>query len=85
MAEDIATMDQAMIGRWIASIDQYRFHTIHRPRKQHKNAVGLIKRTNDYVQWKTIVEAIPEVRKGLSFMSQKDYEVPPRGHTDRKF
>ena len=43
------SMDQAMIGRWIARLGQYHFKTIHRPRTQHKNADGLSKRTNDYV------------------------------------
>ena len=67
------SMDQAMIGRWIARLDQYHFKTIHRPRTQHRNADGLSKRTNDYVHREKIVEALPEVSKGFSFMSQKDY------------
>ena len=71
------SMDQAMIGRWIARLDQYHFKTIHRPRTQHRNADGLSKRTNDYVHRKKIVEALPEVSKGFSFMSQKDYEELP--------
>ena len=71
------SMDQAMIGRWIARLDQYHFKTIHRPRTQHRNADGLSKRTNDYLHWEKIVEKLPEVRKGFSFMSQKDYEKLP--------
>ena len=71
------SMDQAMIGRWIAHLDQYHFKTIHRPRTQHRNADGLSKRTNDYVHREKIVEALPEVSKGFSFMSQKDYEELP--------
>ena len=71
------SMDQAMIGRWIARLDQYHFKTIHRPRTQHRNADGLSKRTNDYVHREKIVEALPEVSKGFSFMSQKDYEELP--------
>ena len=71
------SMDQAMIGRWIARLEQYHFKTIHRPRTQHRNADGLSKRTNDYVHREKIVEALPEVSKGFSFMSQKDYEELP--------
>ena len=71
------SMDQAMIGRWIARLDQYHFKTIHRPRTQHRNADGLSKRTNDYVHREKIVEALPEVSRGFSFMSQKDYEELP--------
>ena len=71
------SMDQAMIGRWIARLDQYHIKTIHRPRTQHRNADGLSKRTNDYVRREKIVEALPEVSKGFSFMSQKDYEELP--------
>ena len=71
------SMDQAMIGRWIARLDQYHFKTIHRPRTQHRNADGFSKRTNDYVHREKIVEALPEVSKGFSFMSQKDYEELP--------
>ena len=71
------SMDQAMIGRWIARLDQYHFKTIHRPRTQHRNADGLSKRTNDYVHREKIVETLPEVSKGFSFMSQKDYEELP--------
>ena len=70
-------MDQAMIGRWIARLDQYHFKTIHRPRTQHRNVDGLSKRTNDYVHREKIVETLPEVSKGFSFMPQKDYEELP--------
>ena len=66
-----------MIGRWIARLDQYHFKTVHRPRTQHRNAVGLSKRTNDYVHRENIVETLPEVSKGFSFMSQDDYENLP--------
>ena len=68
------SMDQAMIGRWIARLNQYNLKTIHRPRTQHRNADGLSKRTNDYVHREKIVEKLPEVSKRFSFMSQKDYE-----------
>ena len=71
------SMDQAMIGRWIARLDQYHFKTIHRPRTQHRNVDGLSKRTNDYVHREKIVETLPEVSKGFSFMPQKDYEELP--------
>ena len=71
------SMDQAMIGRWIARLDQYHFKTIHRPRTQHRNVDGLSKRTNDYVHREKIVETLPEVSKGFRFMPQKDYEELP--------
>ena len=51
-----SSMDQDMIGRWIARLDQYHFKTIHRPRTQHRNIDGLSKRTNDYVHRERIVE-----------------------------
>ena len=66
-----------MIGRWIARLDQYHFKTVHRPRTQHRNADGLSKRTNDYVHREKIIEKLPEVSDGFSFMSQKDYEELP--------
>ena len=40
--------DQALIGRWIMTLDRYHFRVEHRPRTQHRNADGLSKRTNDY-------------------------------------
>ena len=36
--------DQALIGRWIKTLDRYYFRVEHR----HRNADGLSKRTNDY-------------------------------------
>ena len=70
-------MDQAMIGRWIARLDQYHFKTVHRPRTQHRNADGLSKKTNDLRAQGKSVETLPEVTKGFSFMSQNDYENLP--------
>ena len=70
-------MDQAMIGRWIARLDQYNFKTIHRPRAQHRNVDGLSKRTNDYAHREKILEKLPEVSEGFNFMTQKDYEALP--------
>ena len=69
--------DQAMIGRWIARLDQYNFKTIHRPRAQHRNVDGLSKRTNDYVHREKILEKLPEVSEGFNFMTKEDYEAPP--------
>ena len=63
------SMDQAMIGRWIAHLDQYLFKTIHRPRTQHRNVDGLSKRTNDYINREQILEKLPEVIEGFNFMS----------------
>ena len=71
------SMDQAMIGRWIARLDQYHFKTVHRPRTQHRNADGLSKRTNDYNHREQILENLPEVSEGFNFMSQKDYNDLP--------
>ena len=66
------SMDQAMIGRWIARLDQYHFRTIHRPRTQHRNFDGLSKKTNDYIHREQILEKLSEVSEGFNFMSQKD-------------
>ena len=71
------SMDQVIIGRWIARQDQYHFKTIHRPRTQRRKADGLSKLTNDYVHRKRIYEKLPEVSEGFNFMSQKDYEDLP--------
>ena len=53
---EIFSMDQAMIGRWIAHLNHYHFKKIDRPRTQHRNAGGLSKRTNDYVPREKITE-----------------------------
>ena len=78
-------MDQAMIGRWIARLDQYLFKTIHRPRTQRRNVDGLSKRTNDYLDREQIIEKLPEVSEGFNFMSQKDYdELPTVPYIDKR-
>ena len=75
----------AMIGRWIARLDQYHFKTIHRPRTQHRNVDGLSKRTNDYINREQILEKLPEVSEGFNFMSQKDYdELPTVPYIDKR-
>ena len=33
--------DQALIGRWIMTLEKYQFRVEHRPRTQHRNADGL--------------------------------------------
>ena len=71
------SMDQAMIGCWIARLHQYHFKTVHRPRTQYRNADGLSKRTNDYNHREQILEKLPEVSEGFNFMSQKDYNDLP--------
>ena len=79
------SMDQAMIGRWIARLDQYHFKTIHRPRTQHRNVDGLSKRANDYINREQILEKLPEVSEGFNFMSQKDYdELPTVPYIDKR-
>ena len=71
------SMDQAMIGRWIARLDQYHFRTVHRPRTQQRNVDGLSKRTNDYIHCEQILEKLPEVSEGFNFISKKDYDDLP--------
>ena len=79
------SMDQAMIGRWIARLDQYHFKTIHRPRTQHRKVDGLSKRTNDYINCEQILEKLPEGSEGFNFMSQKDYdELPTIPYIDKR-
>ena len=70
-------MDQAMNGRWIPRLNQYHFETVHRSCTQQKNAEGLSKRPNSYVHWEKIIEMLPEVSNGFSFMTQKGYEELP--------
>ena len=79
------SMDQAMIGRWIAPLDQYHFKTIHRPRTQNRNADGLSKWTNDYIHRERIVDTLPEVSEGFNFMSKEDYEdIPTVPYFDKR-
>ena len=78
MAKDVFHGSGAMIGRWIARLDQYRFKVVHRPRTQHRNADGLSKRTNDYVHREKLIQDMPKVREGFSFMTQQEFEALPR-------
>ena len=69
--------DQALIGRWIMTLDKYHFRVEHRPRTQHRNADGLSKRTNDY-RWRELqLEKLPSVAEGWNFLSQEEYEQLP--------
>ena len=78
------SMDQAMIGRWIARLDQYNFNIVHRPRTQHRNADGLSKRTNDYIRREEILEKLPRTREGFGFLSQKEFdELPTLPYIDK--
>ena len=69
------SMDQAMNGRWVARLKQYHVKTVDRPRRQHRNGHDLSKKTDDYVHREKIIETLPDVSQGFSFMTQKDYEV----------
>ena len=71
------SMNPAMIGHWIARLDQYHFETIDRPRTQHRKTNGRGMRTNDYLHGETIVATSSEVSKGFRFMSRNDYENVP--------
>ena len=69
--------DQALIGRWIMTLEKDHFRVEHRPRTQHRNADGLPKRTNDYRWREQQLEKLPPVAERWNFLSQKEYEQLP--------
>ena len=58
------------------TVEKYHFRVEHRPRTQHRNAVGLCKRTNDY-RWGEQLEKLPPVAERWNFLSQDEYERLP--------
>ena len=69
--------DQALIGRWIMTLEKDHFRVEYRPRTQHRNADGLSKRTNDYRWREQQLEKLPPVAERWKFLSQEEYEQLP--------
>ena len=67
--------DQALIGRWIMTLDKYHFRVEHRPRTQHRNADGLSKRTNDYRCREKQLAQLPAAGERWNVPSRTIYSV----------
>ena len=66
--------DQALIGRWIMSLDKYHFRVEHRPRTQHRNAVGLSKQTNEYRWREKQLAQLPAAGERWNFLSADEFD-----------
>ena len=75
--------DQALIGRWIMTLDKYHFRVEHRPRTQHRNADGLSKRTNDYRCREKQLAQLPAAGERWKFLSAEEFgnSLSPPGST----
>ena len=69
--------DQALIGRWIMTLDRYHFRVEHRPRTQHRNADGLSKRTNDYRCREQQLAQLPATGERWNFLSAEEFDNLP--------
>ena len=69
--------DQALIGRWIMTLDKYHFRVEHRPRSQHRNADGLSKRTNDYRCREKQLAQLPAAGERWIFLSAEEFDNLP--------
>ena len=68
--------DQALIGRWIMTLDKYHFRVEHRPRTQHRNADGLSKRTNEYRWREKQLAQLPAAGERWNFLSADEFDKP---------
>ena len=69
--------DQALIGRWIMTLDRYHFRVEHRPRTQHRNADGLSKRTNDYRCREQQLAQLLATGERWNFLSAEEFDNLP--------
>ena len=69
--------DQALIGRWIMTLDKYHFRVDHRPRTQHRNADGLSKRTNEYRYREKQLAQLPAAGQRWNFVSAEEFDKLP--------
>ena len=69
--------DQALICRWIMTLDKYHFRVEHRPRTQHRNADGLSKRTNDYRCREKQLAQLPAAGERWNFLSAEEFDNFP--------
>ena len=59
------------------ALEKNHFCVEHRPRRQHDNADGLSKRTNDCRWRERQLEKLPSVAERWTFLSQDEYERLP--------
>ena len=71
------SMDNGLIGRWIAPLGQYDMKIVHIPRERHTNADGLSKKSEFYRLREERRSCQGEVREGLSFLDQETYDALP--------
>ena len=69
--------DQALIGRWIMTLEKYHFRVEHRPRTQHRNADGLSKRTNEYRCREKQLAQQPAAGEPWNFLSADEIDKLP--------
>ena len=69
--------DQALIGRWIMTLEKYHFRVEHRPRTQHRNADGLSKRTNEYRCREKQLAQLPAAGQRWNFVSAGEFDKLP--------
>ena len=69
--------DQALIGRWIMTLEKYHFRVEHRPRTQHRNADGLSKRTNEYRCREKQLAQLPAAGQRWNFVSAEEFDKLP--------
>ena len=68
-------MNQVIVGRWFASLDQYNFSVVHRPQVQLRNEDGLRKRKNDHLHREKMIKEKPKMRKKL--LTQREVDELP--------
>ena len=69
--------DQALIGRWIMTLEKYHFRVEHRPRTQHRNADGLSKRTNENRCREKQLAQQPAAGERWNFLSADEFDKLP--------
>ena len=68
------SMDNGLIGRWIARLGQYEMKIVHRPREKHTNSDSLRKKSELYRLREERQSCQVEVREGFSFLDQETYD-----------
>ena len=71
------SMDNGLIGRWIARLGHYDKKIVHRPREKHTNADGLSKKSELYRLRKERRSCQGEVRESFSFLDQETHNRFP--------
>ena len=68
---------QAMLGRWIMTLDKYHFRVEQRPRTQHRNADGLSKRTKEHRWRERQLAQLPPSGERWNLLSAKEFDQLP--------